>query len=140
MIPFLELKPTYLELREEMDAAYHRVMNSGWYLIGAETEAFETEFAAYIGTRHCVTVGNGLDALRILLEAHGVGPGDEVIVPAHTFIATWLAVSQCGAVPVGVDVRGDTANMNASLLDGYRFDNLSMLYNMSQRASIRRAA
>jgi dTDP-4-amino-4,6-dideoxygalactose transaminase len=118
MIPFLELKPTYLELREEMDAAYHRVMNSGWYLMGAETEAFETEFAAYIGTRHCVTVGNGLDALRILLEAHGVGPGDEVIVPAHTFIATWLAVSQCGAVPVGVDVRGDTANMNASLLDG----------------------
>jgi dTDP-3-amino-3,4,6-trideoxy-alpha-D-glucose transaminase len=118
MIPFLELKPTYLELREEMDAAYHRVMNSGWYLMGAETEAFETEFAAYVGTRHCVTVGNGLDALRILLEAHGVGPGDEVIVPAHTFIATWLAVSQCGAVPVGVDVHRDSANMDASLLEG----------------------
>lgn len=118
MIPFLELKPTYLELREEMDAAYHRVMDSGWYLMGAETEAFETEFAAYVGTRHCVTVGNGLDALRILLEAHGIGPGDEVLVPAHTFIATWLAVSQCGAVPVGVDVRRDTANMDASLLEG----------------------
>jgi dTDP-4-amino-4,6-dideoxygalactose transaminase len=118
MIPFLELKPTYLELREEMDAAYRRVMNSGWYLLGGETEAFESEFAAYVGTKHCVTVGNGLDALRIALEAHGVGPGDEVIVPAHTFIATWLAVSQCGATPVAVDVGRDTANIDVSLLEG----------------------
>jgi dTDP-4-amino-4,6-dideoxygalactose transaminase len=118
MIPFLELKPTYLELKEEMDAAYHRVMNSGWYLLGEETEAFESEFAAYVGTKHCVTVGNGLDALRIALEAHGIGPGDEVIVPAHTFIATWLAVSQCGALPVAVDVRSDTNNMDVSLLEG----------------------
>jgi dTDP-4-amino-4,6-dideoxygalactose transaminase len=117
MIPFLELKPTYLELKEEMNLAYHRVMNSGWYLLGEETEAFESEFAAYVGTKHCVTVGNGLDALRIALEAHNIGPGDEVIVPAHTFIATWLAVSQCGAVPVGVDVRIDTANIDAALLD-----------------------
>ena len=118
MIPFLELKPTYLELQEKMDAAYHRVMNSGWYLLGEETEAFEADFAAYVGTKHCVTVGNGLDALRLALEAHGIGPGDEVIVPAHTFIATWLAVSQCGAIPVAVDVRRDTANMDASLLEG----------------------
>jgi dTDP-4-amino-4,6-dideoxygalactose transaminase len=118
MIPFLELKPTYLELKEEMDAAYQRVMNSGWYLMGAETEAFEAEFAAYVGTKHCVTVGNGLDAIRIILEAYDIGPGDEVIVPAHTFIATWLAVSQCGAVPVGVDVRADTANMDSSILEG----------------------
>ena len=116
MIPFLELKPTYLELREEMDAAYRRVMESGWYLLGAETEAFEAEFAAYTGTRHCVAVGNGLDAIRIALEAHGIGPGDEVLVPAHTFIATWLAVSQCGATPVGVDVRPDTANLDPELL------------------------
>jgi dTDP-4-amino-4,6-dideoxygalactose transaminase len=118
MIPFLELKPTYLELREEMNAAYQRVMNSGWYLLGGETETFESEFAAYVGTKHCVTVGNGLDALRIALEAHGVGPGDEVIVPAHTFIATWLAVSQCGATPVAVDVGRDTANIDVSLLEG----------------------
>ncbi len=116
-IPFLELKPTYLELKEELDAAYQRVMDSGWYLLGAETEAFESEFAAYVGTKHCVTVGNGLDALRIALEAYGIGPGDEVIVPAHTFIATWLAVSQCGAVPVAVDIRQDTANIDASQLD-----------------------
>lgn len=118
MIPFLELKPSYLELQAEMDAAYQRVMNSGWYLQGQETEAFEAEFAAYVGTKHCVAVGNGLDALRIALEAYGIGPGDEVIVPAHTFIATWLAVSQCGATPVGVDVRLDTANLDVSLLEG----------------------
>lgn len=117
MIPFLELKPTYLELREEMDATYQRVMNSGWYLLGEETAAFESEFATYVGTKHCITVGNGLDALRIALEAHGIGPGDEVIVPAHTFIATWLAVSQCGAVPVGVDVRNDTANIDVTQLE-----------------------
>lgn len=117
MIPFLELKPTYLELKEEMDAAFLRVMNSGWYLMGAETEAFEAEFAAYVGTKHCVTVGSGLDALKIALEAHGIGPGDEVIVPALTFIATWLAVTQCGATPVGVDVRQDTANMEVDRLE-----------------------
>jgi dTDP-4-amino-4,6-dideoxygalactose transaminase len=117
---FLELKPTYIELRGEMDAAYHRVMNSGWYLLGEETEAFEAEFANYVETKHCVTVGNGLDALRIVLEAYGIGPGDEVIVPAHTFIATWLAVSQCGAIPVAVDVRRDTANIDAALLEGAR--------------------
>lgn len=117
MIPFLELKPTYLELQTELDAAYRRVMDSGWYLLGAETEAFEAEFAAYVGTRHCVAVGNGLDAIRIALETCGIGPGDEVLVPAHTFIATWLAVLQCGATPVGVDVRPDTANLDASLLE-----------------------
>lgn len=117
MIPFLELKPAYLELKAELDTAYQRVMDSGWYLLGAETEAFEAEFAAYVGSRHCVTVGTGLDAIRIALEAHGIGPGDEVLVPAHTFIATWLAVLQCGATAVGVDVRGDTANLDTTLLE-----------------------
>lgn len=116
-IPILALKPTYLELREEMDAAYRRVMESGWYLLGAETEAFESEFAAYTGAKHCISVGNGLDAIRIALEAHGVGPGDEVLVPAHTFIATWLAVTQCGATPVGVDVAADTANLDPRMLE-----------------------
>ncbi len=117
-IPFLELKFTYLELKEELDAACHRVMDSGWYLMGREVESFEEEFAAYVGTKHCVAVGNGLDAIRLALEAYGIGPGDEVIVPAHTFIATWLAVSQTGATPVGVDVRLDTANLDPLLLAG----------------------
>jgi dTDP-4-amino-4,6-dideoxygalactose transaminase len=117
-VPILELKPTYLEIKHEFDEAYHRVMDSGWYLMGKEVEAFEEEYAAYVGTKHCVAVGNGLDAIRLALEAYGVGPGDEVIVPAHTFIATWLAVSQTGATPVGVDVRLDTANLDPSLLAG----------------------
>jgi len=115
-IPILELKPTYLELQEEIDAAYHRVMNSGWYLLGEETRAFEEEYAAYIGTRHCVSVANGLDAIRIALSAHGIGPGDEVIVPAQTFIATWLAVTQCGATPVGVDIGESGSNLDPALL------------------------
>ncbi len=117
-VPILELKPTYLELKDELDAAYHRVMDSGWYLMGREVDAFEEEFAAYIGTKHCVAVGNGLDAIRLALVAYGIGPGDEVIVPAHTFIATWLAVSQTGATPIGVDVCLDTANLDPSLLSG----------------------
>jgi dTDP-4-amino-4,6-dideoxygalactose transaminase len=117
-VPILELKPTYVELKDELDEAYHRVMESGWYLLGSEAEAFEHEYAAYVGSNHCVTVGNGLDAIRIALVAHGIGHGDEVIVPAHTFIATWLAVTQSGAIPIGVDVRMDTANMNVSLLEG----------------------
>lgn len=115
-VPILELKPTYLELKDEFDEAYHRVMDSGWYLMGREVEAFEEEYAAYVGTKYCVAVGNGLDAIRLALEAYGIGPGDEVIVPAHTFIATWLAVSQAGATPIEVDVRLDTANLDPSLL------------------------
>lgn len=117
MIPFLELLPTYKELKPELDDAYRRVMDSGWYLLGKETEAYEAEFAEYCGTRHCVTTGNGLDALHLILRAAGVGPGDEVIVPAMTFIATWLSVSYAGATPVPVDVRLDTCNLDAELLE-----------------------
>jgi dTDP-4-amino-4,6-dideoxygalactose transaminase len=102
-IPFLDLHAAYAELRHETDAAYRRVMESGWYILGAEVEAFEQEFAAYCGVRHCIGVGNGLDALHLILRAGGIGPGDEVIVPANTFIATWLAVSYTGAAVVPVE-------------------------------------
>ncbi|PKM77570.1 MAG: erythromycin biosynthesis sensory transduction protein eryC1 [Firmicutes bacterium HGW-Firmicutes-15] len=102
-IPFLDLKAGYLELKDELNAAYERVMNSGWYILGSEVEAFESEFAAFCGTRYCIGVGNGLEALHLILRAYGIGPGDEVIVPANTYIATWLAVSQCGALPVPVE-------------------------------------
>jgi dTDP-4-amino-4,6-dideoxygalactose transaminase len=117
MIPFLELKPGYIELKDEFDAAYHRVMNSGWYLMGGELEAFESEFAAYTGTEHCVAVGTGLDALIIILKAHNIGLNDEVIVPAHTFIATWLAVTLVGATPIPVDVDEATGNINTALIE-----------------------
>jgi dTDP-3-amino-3,4,6-trideoxy-alpha-D-glucose transaminase len=116
-VPFLELRPAWLELRDELDAAFHRVMDSGRYLFGPELEAFEAEFAGYCGAKHCVGVGNGLDALHLTLRALGIGRGDEVIVPAQTFIATWLAVSHAGAVPVGVDVDPRTANLDPALLE-----------------------
>lgn len=116
-VPFLELKPAYLELKDEFDAAYQRVMESGWYLLGKELEAFEAEFAAYCGVRHCVGVGNGLDALHLILRGYGIGPGDEVIVPAHTFIATWLGVTFAGAIPVPVETDPSTYNLDPNRIE-----------------------
>jgi dTDP-3-amino-3,4,6-trideoxy-alpha-D-glucose transaminase len=89
-----------------------RVADSGWYLLGPELEAFEAEFAEYCGVRHCVGVGSGMSAIELTLSAAGVGPGDEVIVPAYTWIATWLAVSRVGARPVAVDVEGSSYNID----------------------------
>jgi len=116
-IPFLELKPTYTELKEEMDAAYHRVMDSGWYLLGKELEALEQEFAAYCGASHCVVVGNGLDALHLILRGYDIGAGDEVIAPSNTYIATWLAVSYAGATPVAVEPDPQTYNLDPSRVE-----------------------
>lgn len=116
-IPFLDLKTPYLELQEEFDSAYRRVMASGWYLLGQELEAFEHEFAVYCNARHCIGVGNGLDALHIILRALGIGPGDEVIVPANTYIATWLAVSYVGATPVPVEPDDKTFNLDPDRIE-----------------------
>lgn len=102
-VPFLDLRSGYLELKPELDEAVARVMDSGWYLLGKETDAFESEYAAYTDARHCVSVANGLEALVLSLKALDIGPGDEVIVPANTYIATWLAVSYVGATPVPVE-------------------------------------
>lgn len=115
-IPFLDLKAPYLELKTELDAAYQRVMNSGWYILGDEVSSFEREFAAYCGARHCVGVGNGLDALHLILKAMGIGEGDEVIVPANTYIASWLAVMYCGATPVPVEPDAGTYTLNPALI------------------------
>jgi len=102
-IPFLDLGLATQELRGAIDEGIKRVVDSGWYILGSEVEAFEREFADFCQCRHAVGVSNGLDALRIALMALGVGPGDEVIVPGNTFIATCLAVSQAGGVPVPVE-------------------------------------
>jgi dTDP-4-amino-4,6-dideoxygalactose transaminase len=110
-VPFLELKSGYGELRAEFDAAYHRVMDSGCYLLGRELEQFEAEFASYCDVAHCVGVGSGLDALHLILRAYGIGSGDEVIVPTNTFIATWLAVTGAGATPVPVEPDPNTFNI-----------------------------
>ncbi|HTP10655.1 MAG TPA: DegT/DnrJ/EryC1/StrS family aminotransferase [Anaerolineae bacterium] len=111
-IPFLDLKAPYLELKPELDAAYQRVMESGWYILGEETEAFESDFAAYCSVSHCIGVGNGLDALYLILRAMDIGPGAEVIVPANTYIATWLAISYAGATPVPVEPDPVTYNLD----------------------------
>lgn len=116
-IPFLDLKLIYNDLQHEFDNAYKRVMESGWYLNGPELESFESSFAEYCQANHCVGVSNGLDALRLILQAYDIGAGDEVIVPAHTFIATWLSVSHTNATPVAVDVNPNTFNINPILIE-----------------------
>ena len=101
-VPFSELKRCYLAHRDEFDAAYRGVMERGHYIMGPELENFEKEFASYCGTKYALGVGDGLDALVLILRALGIGAGDEVIVSGHTFIASWLAITQCGAKPVPV--------------------------------------
>ncbi len=117
MVPFLDLKAAYLELQLEIDAAIKQVLDSGWYILGEEVEAFEREYAAYCEARYCVGLANGLDALHLALLALGVGAGDEVIVPSNTYIATWLAVSQCGATPIPVEPDVATYNLDPTRIE-----------------------
>lgn len=116
-ISFLDLKQPYLELKAEIDAAYQRVMNSGWFILGEELKAFEAEFAEYCHVKYAVGVGNGLDALHLILRALDIGEGDEVIVPSNTFIATWLAVSYAGATPVPVEPDEKTYNIDPNRIE-----------------------
>lgn len=111
-VPFLDLGAAYAELKTEIETAVLASLRTGWYIGGQGVEAFEHEFAAYTETRHCVGVANGLDALHLALRAMGIGAGDEVIVPSNTYIATWLAVSQCGAIPVPVEPLASTCNID----------------------------
>lgn len=113
-IPFLDMKSPYTELKEEFDEAYHRVMESGRYIFGEEVEAFEEEFAAKCGVKYCIGVGNGLEALHLIMRGYGIGQGDEVIVPANTYIASWLAVTYAGATPVPIEPDPETYNMDGS--------------------------
>ncbi|MDO8775169.1 MAG: DegT/DnrJ/EryC1/StrS family aminotransferase [Burkholderiaceae bacterium] len=116
-IPFLDLGAAYRELQSEIDAAVARSLASGYYIGGPEVELFEEEFATYCGATHAIGVANGLDALHLVLRAMDVGPGDEVIVPSNTYIATWLAVSQCGATPVPVEPDARTYNIDPALIE-----------------------
>lgn len=116
-VPFLNLEATYRELKSELDEAYHRVMSSGWYILGKEVEAFEEEFARYCGVKNCIGVGNGLEALHLILKGYGIGEGDEVIVPSNTYIATWLAISYTGATIVPVEPCTETFNLDPDLIE-----------------------
>jgi len=116
-IPFLDIAATYAELKDEIDEAVSRVLTSGWYILGKEVTFFEEEFASYCGVKYCVGVSNGLDALHLVLRAWDIGEGDEVIVPSHTYIATWLAVSYAGAKPVPVEPDERTYNINPKLIE-----------------------
>ena len=117
MIPFLDLNAPYLELKQELDEAIARVVSSGWFIGGGEVERFEAEFAQYCESSCAVGVANGLDALHLALRAMDVGSGDEVIVPSNTYIATWLAVSQCGATPVPVEPNARTYNIDPACIE-----------------------
>jgi dTDP-4-amino-4,6-dideoxygalactose transaminase len=116
-IHFLDLGAAYRELQSGIDEAVARSLASGWYIGGPEVEAFEQEFAAYTEAQHCIGVANGLDALHLALRTMDVGLGDEVIVPSNTYIATWLAVSQCGATPVPVEPDAYTFNIDSALIE-----------------------
>jgi dTDP-4-amino-4,6-dideoxygalactose transaminase len=116
-VPFLDLHAAYRELQAEIDAAVQRVVSSGWYILGREVEGFEREFASYCGARHCIGISNGLDALELALRGYGIGAGDEVIVPTNTFIASWLAVTRTGAVPVPVEPEEPTHTIAAGRVE-----------------------
>ncbi len=115
-VPFLDLAQLHRAIREPLDAAYRRVMDAGWFIMGPELEAFESEFAQFCQVKHCVGVGNGLEALHLLLRAYGIGPGDEVLVPSNTFVATWLAVTECGATPIPIEPDSRSYNMDPARL------------------------
>ena len=116
-VPFLDLRASYLELKPQIDAAILRVADSGQYILGQEVASFEAKWASYCEAKFCVGVGNGLDAIELALRAVGVGPGDEVIVPSNTYIATWLAVDRCGAIPIPVEPDFLTLNIAAEKIE-----------------------
>ena len=116
-IPFVTFLPMEKELNNDIREAFDRVFTRSWYINGVEDEAFEKAFAEYCGTKYCIGVGNGLDALMLALKAIDIGDGDEVIVPSNTYIATALAVTYVGATPVFVEPDIRTFNINPNLIE-----------------------
>lgn len=116
-VPYLDLGKIHDTIRGELDLAYHQVLDSEWFIGGKADERFEQKFASYCGVKECVGTGNGLDAIRLILLAFGIGVGDEVIVPANTFIATVLAITYVGATPVFVDADPETYNIDINRIE-----------------------
>lgn len=117
MIPFSTFEAMHNEVADEMHQAFHKVYDKGWFIQGEECEAFEKEFAEYCEAKYCIGVGNGLDALLLILRAYGIGAGDEVIIPSNTFIATALAVTYAGATPVFVEPKMASYTINPKLIE-----------------------
>lgn len=115
-VPFFDIGPTHAAIAAELDAAWRQVLDGRQFILGERVAAFEANFAAYCTAGHGIGVANGLDALTLILEGLGIGAGDEVIVPAHTFIATWLGATRTGAKPVPVDCLGGTGNIDPALV------------------------
>ncbi len=111
-LQYLNLKKIHTPIQKELDKAYHEIMNQSWFIKGKAVQQFEQEFASYCKVKKCIGTGNGLDAIRLILLAYGIGIGDEVLVPANTYIATVLAITYVGATPIFVD-----ANINTYLID-----------------------
>ncbi len=117
MIPFSTFEPMHKEVSEEIQSAFRKVFEKGWFIQGDECAAFEQEFADYCNAKYCIGVGNGLDALLLILRGYGIGKGDEVIVPSNTFIATALAVTYAGATPVFVEPRLESYTIDPALIE-----------------------
>lgn len=117
MIPFLDLQKVNKQYEKELKEVASRVIDSGWYISGVEVEKFEKEFAVHCGVKYCVGVSNGLDALKLILKAYNIGPGDEVIVPSNTYIASILAISEVGAKPILIEPEIETYNINSQLIE-----------------------
>ncbi len=117
MIKFLDMNPMHDKIKKEILKSIEKVYDSNWYILGEEVEKFEEEFAKYCSTKYCIGVGNGLDALHLILRGYNIGKGDEVIIPANTYIATALAVSYAGATPILVEVNEKTYNIDYSLIE-----------------------
>ena len=117
MIPFLNLQQVNNRFRGEINARFKMILDKGWYLLGEQNELFEKHFATYVGAKHCIACANGLDALNLIIKAYGFGPGDEIIVPANTYIASILAISQNGCTPVLVEPDICTYNINPDLIE-----------------------
>ena len=117
MIKSVDFSFVTKRINRELKEATNRVIDSNWYILGKEVENFEREFANYLRVKYCIGVGNGLEALHIILRAYGIGEGDEVIIPSNTYIATALAVGYAGAVPIMVEPDERTYNINPDLIE-----------------------
>lgn len=119
MISFLDLKKVNNRFRAQIEARFKQVLDDGWYIRGKQDELFEQHFAAYTGAKHCIGLANGLDALNLIIRAYGFGTGDEIIVPANTYIATILAISQNGCTPILVEPDITTYNIHPDRIESY---------------------